>query len=188
MNTYNTHKNQTCPWRDFCALLYSVRTSCVIVSLSLLFCILSFCLYLQHSKNIQASGGISFLFSVLHLYYFIVLTVLVVPFVLTVQQTQHKHPCPPAGFKPATPASGRPQTLALDRSAPGIDRFVPATPESGCSCFIMFKTAILKSLYSVAASCTVYNNRLYSDVRHCIVSYATFAHADLHLVPFLSFS
>ena len=29
---------------------------------------------------------------------------------------------PPAGFEPATPASDRPQTLALDRSATGIAR------------------------------------------------------------------
>ena len=29
-------------------------------------------------------------------------------------------PMPPAGFEPATPASDRPQTLALDRSATGI--------------------------------------------------------------------
>jgi hypothetical protein len=29
---------------------------------------------------------------------------------------------PPAGFKPATPASNRLQTLSLDRSANGIDQ------------------------------------------------------------------
>jgi hypothetical protein len=29
---------------------------------------------------------------------------------------------PPAEFKPATPASDRPQTLALDRSTTGISR------------------------------------------------------------------
>jgi hypothetical protein len=83
----------------------------------------------------------------LHLYYY---------FVLTVQHTQLKHPCPrwdffllycivldfirtclfwlscilsllttqtsmpSVGFKPATPASDRPQTATLDRSATGI--------------------------------------------------------------------
>ena len=35
---------------------------------------------------------------------------------------------PPAGFEPATPASDRPQTIALDRSATGIgSRFDPRT-------------------------------------------------------------
>ena len=38
-------------------------------------------------------------------------------FVFTVQHTQHKHPCPPAGIEPAIPASERQQTYALDRSA-----------------------------------------------------------------------
>jgi hypothetical protein len=54
-------------------------------------------LYLTNSQNsqqtnIHALGRI--LFSVLHLYYYFVLIVLTVPFVLIVQHTQHKHPCP----------------------------------------------------------------------------------------------
>ena len=46
-------------------------------------------------------------------------------FLFTVQQTS----IPPAGFKPAIPASDRPQTLALDRSATGIGGFDPRTTQ-----------------------------------------------------------
>jgi hypothetical protein len=42
------------------------------------------------------------------------------PFVLTVQHTQHKHPCPRRDSISAIPASGRSQTLAWDRSTTGI--------------------------------------------------------------------
>ena len=51
-----------------------------------------------------------FWFSVLHLYFFIVLIV----------QHAAQTFMPPAGFEPAIPGSDRPQTLALDRSATGI--------------------------------------------------------------------
>ena len=54
------------------------------------------------------------LFSALHLYYFFVLIVLAMPFVLT-HTTQTSMPL--AGFESAIPASDRPQTRALDRSA-----------------------------------------------------------------------
>jgi len=39
---------------------------------------------------------------------------------LYLKHTTDKHPCPSAGFKPAFPASERPQTHALDRAATGI--------------------------------------------------------------------
>jgi hypothetical protein len=42
------------------------------------------------------------------------------PFVLSVQHTQHKDPCPSVGFEPANPANDRPQILTLDRSAIGM--------------------------------------------------------------------
>jgi hypothetical protein len=64
-----------------------------------------------------------FFLSVLYLY-FCVLIVLALPFVLTVKYTTQAS-MPPAGFGPVSPASDRPQTLALDRSATGIDGFVP---------------------------------------------------------------
>ena len=51
-------------------------------------------------RKISPSPGIFFLFSVLHLYYFFVLIVLAVPFILTVQHTQHKHPCPRRNSNP----------------------------------------------------------------------------------------
>jgi hypothetical protein len=63
--------------------------------------------------------------SVLYLYLFF-LIVLALSFVLTVQHTHLKYPCPPAGFKPATIASDRLQTLALDRSATGIRTLSPS--------------------------------------------------------------
>ena len=44
----------------------------------------------------------------------------ILPFVLAVQHSQHKHPCPPARFEPATPASDGLPTLAVDCSATGI--------------------------------------------------------------------
>ena len=41
---------------------------------------------------------------------------------LTTHNTHNRQTSmPPAGFEPAIPASDRPQTLALDRSATGID-------------------------------------------------------------------
>jgi hypothetical protein len=80
----------------------------------------------QHATNIkdehpcfQWDFSCSLSLSVLYLYFF-VLIVLALPFILIVQHTQNKYPCPRAGFKPATTASDRPQTLALDRSAIGI--------------------------------------------------------------------
>ena len=38
--------------------------------------------------------------------------------------TTDRHPCPPAGFQPAFPASERPQTYVLDRAATGIRKEV----------------------------------------------------------------
>ena len=67
----------------FFILLYSVYTSSVLVSLSWLSRILSFCLYLQHTTQTSM---------------------------------------PPAGYESAIPASDRPQTLALDRTATGIGK------------------------------------------------------------------
>ena len=43
----------------------------------------------------------------------------ILPFVFHLQYTTQT-PMPPAGFEPETPASDRPQILALDRSATGI--------------------------------------------------------------------
>ena len=42
-------------------------------------------------------------------------------------QTQTQTSMPPVGFEPATPASHRPQTFALDRSATGIGK-IPVIP------------------------------------------------------------
>jgi hypothetical protein len=39
----------------------------------------------------------------------------------TQDNTTDKHPCPERDFEPATPATKRPQTYALDRSATGIN-------------------------------------------------------------------
>jgi hypothetical protein len=52
-------------------------------------------------------------------FFFFSFFVLAVHFVLNVQLTQQTS-MPPAGFKLATPASNRPKTLTLDRSATGI--------------------------------------------------------------------
>ena len=45
---------------------------------------------------------------------------------------------PQAGFEPSTPASDRPQTLALDRSATVIGGFDPLTVQSVASCYIQW--------------------------------------------------
>ena len=58
-----------------------------------------------------------FLFSVLHLYYFFCPDCAFCSYCAT-HPTQTS--MPPAGFEPVTPASDRPQSLALDRSATGI--------------------------------------------------------------------
>ena len=67
------------------------------------------------------------LISVLHLYYL---------FALCSYSATHTTQTPMlvAGFKPATPASDRPQTLALDRSATGIG-FSPRTVKPVASCY-----------------------------------------------------
>jgi hypothetical protein len=45
-----------------------------------------------------------------------------------IQQTQHKHSCPPVGFEPTIPVSERPQTHALDRTTTGIGFRSPDRP------------------------------------------------------------
>jgi hypothetical protein len=38
------------------------------------------------------------------------------------KNTRAKHPCPREGFKPATPATERPQSYALDTATPATER------------------------------------------------------------------
>ena len=93
-----------------------------------------FCLYIQHitQTSIQPAGFFCSLY-VLYLYFFF-LTSWLLPFVRTVQHTQTQTSMRPAGFKPATPASDRPQTLSLDRPATGIGRIEPATFQLVAQC------------------------------------------------------
>ena len=54
---------------------------------------------------------------------------------------------PPAVFEPATPASDRPQTLALDSSATGIGKRFPHFQENSCYVVsLLFATAGLACL------------------------------------------
>ena len=54
---------------------------------------------------------------------------------------------PPAGFEPSIPASYRPQTVALDRSATGISRFDPRT---------VLPVASRYTGWAIAATCDVF--------------------------------
>jgi hypothetical protein len=84
----------------------------------------------EHSQqtDIHAPGGIFFVLSVLYPYFY-VLIVLAFASVLIVHHTQHKLPCSRRDsntqpqLEPATPASDRPQILALGRSATVIGNF-----------------------------------------------------------------
>ena len=74
----------------------------------------------SQDTNIHARPLDLFLYSlVLCLYFirtcFILLIVMHFAFCLYLQ---HKQPCPPVGFEPATPGSDWPQNFTLDRSAP----------------------------------------------------------------------
>ena len=67
---------------------------------------------------------------------------------------------PPAGFEPAVPASDRPQTLALDRSATGIGRFDPRTVQPVTSRYTNWATparicqAVSDLFWNIYAYCT----------------------------------
>jgi hypothetical protein len=52
---------------------------------------------------------------------------------------------PPVGFEPAIPASERPQTHALDRTATGIGRFDPRTVQPVASRYTDWAVAALYS-------------------------------------------
>ena len=86
----------------------------------------AFCLFsllITHNTNIHAPGGIFFVFSctlfVLHRYLFISLDF---PefCLLSLLITHNTNIHAPTEFKPKTPASDRPQTIALDRSTNAI--------------------------------------------------------------------
>ena len=117
------------PAGHFCILLYSARHLYLFFRLDYpAFCLLSFT-YNTRPKTIHAPGGIFLicLFS---------LTVLLCPdypglcLLSLLYNTHHtaQTSMPPAGFEPETPASDRPQTLALDRSATGIRTLESAIP------------------------------------------------------------
>ena len=92
----------------------------VLIYLSWLSCVLPFCFNFQHAA--QTSIPPAGFFFVLSLYFIRNSLSWCLPIVFNVQNTQHKYLCPPAGFELAIPASKRPQTLALDRSATEISR------------------------------------------------------------------
>ena len=73
----------------------------------------------------------------------------------------------PAGFKPATPASHRPQTLALDRSATGIGRDSIAGPSSPQPVAIPTDLSrpvyLYRKIFKITTSINCSNNPLLSD-------------------------
>ena len=76
---------------------------------------------------------------------------------LSLQHTTHTS-MPPAGIEPATPASDRAQTLALDRSATGICRFDPLTVQPNK--INMWSTLNIHYSLPECRSYLVRNNRL----------------------------
>ena len=60
---------------------------------------------------------------------------------------------PPAGFEPAIPASDRPQTFVLNRSATGIGNFDPRTVQSVASGYT--DHAVAAGMYKLMIPCTV---------------------------------
>ena len=55
---------------------------------------------------------------------------------------------PPAGFKPSIPASDRPQTFFLDRSATGIGKMVVYKKCGKWGFRVTFKTNVIPSTYT----------------------------------------
>ena len=95
-----------CPGFAFCPLLYNTHIH--VPGRIFFVCILLYPVFQPY-----------FIFNVLHFCLFIF-----------TNNTQTQTPMPPAGFEPATPASDRPQTLALDRSPTGIGKM--SVPHAIC--------------------------------------------------------
>ena len=86
---------------------------------------------------------------------------------------------PLAGFEPAVPASDRPQTVALDRSATGIGRFDPRTVHPVASCCT--NSAIPDHVKQVAVCINHISRMTIVGSRHVAEVYDTQTACRIHL-------